>query len=176
MKRFVSYKRTFQILLLIIIAGFLIPQSFRLPVKGATKASYNQQSYWYYPWGTSGTHKGVDIFASKGVAVSSATKGLVIYNGTLGKGGKVVMVLGPKWRVHYYAHLDTVTAKLFSYVNGQDTIGTVGDTGNAKGKAPHLHYSLMTLLPYVWQIDGSKQGWKKMFYLNPILLLNQATS
>lgn len=176
MKSFAAHKRKFQIVLLIILSGFLIPQTFRMPVKGATKSSFNQQSYWYYPWGKSGTHKGVDIFANKGIAVNPATKGLVIYKGELGRGGKVVMVLGPKWRVHYYAHLDTITAKLFSYVNGQDRIGTVGTTGNAKGKEPHLHYSLITLFPYVWQIDSAKQGWKKMFYLNPIVFLNQALS
>lgn len=176
MKGFAAHKRKFQILLLIIIAGFLIPQTFRIPVKGATKSSFNQQSYWYYPWGKSGTHKGVDIFADKGMAVNSSTKGLVIYKGQLGRGGKVVMVLGPKWRVHYYAHLDTITTKLFAYVNGRQVIGTVGDTGNAKGKVPHLHYSITTLFPYFWQIDGSKQGWKKMFYLNPITYLNQALS
>jgi len=47
-------------------------------------------------------------------------------------------------------------------------IGTVGATGNAKGKSPHLHYSMTTIVPYPWRIDFAKQGWKKMFYLNPI--------
>ena len=176
MKRFAVRKRPVQIVILIILTGFLIPETFLMPVKGATKTSFNQQSYWYYPWGKSGTHKGVDIFADKGIAINSATKGHVIYKGESGRGGKVVIVLGPKWRVHYYAHLDTITTKLFSYVNGQSIIGTVGNTGNAKGKVPHLHYSITTLFPYFWQIDGSKQGWKKMFYLNPITYLNQALS
>jgi murein DD-endopeptidase MepM/ murein hydrolase activator NlpD len=49
-----------------------------------------------------------------------------------------------------------------------ERIGAVGTTGNAKGKSPHLHYSIMTLVPYPWRIDNGKQGWKKMFYLNPI--------
>lgn len=164
------------VLLLIIIAGFLLPQKFQMPVDGATKSSFNQQSYWYYPWGKSGTHKGVDIFANKGINVNPSTKGLVIYKGQLGRGGNVVMVLGPKWRVHYYAHLDTIKTSYFSYVGMHDVIGTVGDSGNAKGKVPHLHYSITTLFPYFWQIDGSKQGWKKMFYLNPIKYLNQALS
>ncbi|WP_310588103.1 M23 family metallopeptidase [Emticicia sp. BO119] len=118
----------------------------------------------------------MDIFAVKGVVVNPATKGFVIFKGNSGIGCKVVMVLGPKWRVHYYAHLDTISAKFFSYVNGQSTIGTVSDSGNAKGKAPHSHYSLVTLFPYFWQIDRAKQGWKKMFYLNPIPYQSQALS
>lgn len=44
-------------------------------------------------------------------------------------------------------------------------------TGNAKGKPPHLHYSIITLFPYLWRVDRSEQGWKKMFYLNPIAYL-----
>jgi hypothetical protein len=43
----------------------------------------------------------------------------------------------------------------------------VGDSGNAKGKPTHLHYSIVTLVPHPWRIDGSPQGWKKMFYLDP---------
>ena len=47
-------------------------------------------------------------------------------------------------------------------------IGKVGSSGNAAGKSPHLHYSIITPIPYFWRIDTSKQCWKKMFYLNPI--------
>jgi len=55
-----------------------------------------------------------------------------------------------------------------SFVNTNSTIGTVGTSGNAVGKPPHLHYSILTIIPYVWRIDSDRQGWKKMFYLNPI--------
>ena len=82
-------------------------------------------------------------------------------------GGKVILVLGPKWRMHYYAHLQDITASL-GWVKRQQQIGTVGDSGNAKGKPPHLHYTIAILIPYFWRIDSSPQGWKKMFYLNPI--------
>src|SRR5688572_10525611 len=90
-----------------LIAGYLIPQNFVSPVEGADKRSFNQRSFWYDPWGTSGTHKGVDIFAEAGTNVKSATGGLVLYAGTIEKGGNVILVLGPKWRLHYYAHLKT---------------------------------------------------------------------
>ena len=43
----------------------------------------------------------------------------------------------------------------------------MGDSGNAAGKPPHLHYSLVSLLPMFWRADEAPQGWKKMFFLDP---------
>jgi hypothetical protein len=37
-----------------------------------------------------------------------------------------------------------------------------------------LHYAIRTLFPYFWRADKSIQGWKKMFYLNPVLYLNES--
>lgn len=144
-----------------------------MPVEGANKSSYNQKSFWFYPWGKSGTHKGVDIFATKGTRLNSATHGIVLFKGNLARGGKCVAVLGPKWRIHYYAHLDEIACSWFDFVYPNEEIGKVGDSGNAKGKPPHLHYSISTLIPYPQQIDGAPQGWKKMFYLDPVEKLNR---
>ncbi len=154
--------------LLILMIGFLIPQNLKMPVKGAAKSDYNAKSFWYYPWGTSVTHKGVDIFAKKGIAIHSSTSGVVLYSGEISKGGNIVLIIGPKWRLHYYAHLEKLKTSSFSFVTNTSLIGTVGTSGNATGKSPHLHYSIVTMIPYIWRIDSSKQGWKKMFYLNPI--------
>ncbi|WP_214611282.1 M23 family metallopeptidase [Zobellia barbeyronii] len=153
---------------LIIIIGFLIPQDLRMPVKGATKSDYNSKSFWFFPWGKSVTHKGVDIFAKKGTEINSSTSGVVLYSGEISMGGKFVLILGPKWRLHYYAHLNKLKTTSLSLANTNTTIGTVGTSGNAAGKSPHLHYSILTIIPYVWKIDTDRQGWKKMFYLNPI--------
>lgn len=139
-----------------------------MPVIGATKSDYNPKSFWYFPWGKSVTHKGVDIFAKKGTEIHSSTSGIVLYSGTISMGGNFVLVLGPKWRLHYYAHLDELKTSTFTLVSKNSVVGTVGSSGNAIGKAPHLHYSIVTLLPYIWKIDSDRQGWKKMFYLNPI--------
>jgi murein DD-endopeptidase MepM/ murein hydrolase activator NlpD len=139
-----------------------------MPVKGATKSDYNPESFWFFPWGKSVTHKGVDIFAKKGTEINSSTTGVVLYSGKISLGGNFVVILGPKWRLHYYAHLDEIKTPSLTFVNKESTIGTVGTSGNAAGKSPHLHYAMLTLVPYIWKIDGDKQGWKKMFYLNPI--------
>ena len=100
--------------------------------------------------------------------MKSSTSGLVFFAGRYGSGGNVILILGPKWRLHYYAHLNSIVIKEGNFVNQNTKIATVGNSGNAKGKPPHLHYAIVTIIPYVWKIDNAKQGWKKMFYLNPI--------
>lgn len=168
-----AFKKFGLLLLTVMGLGLLYPQQYSMPVDGATKTSYNPESFWYYPWGISGTHKGVDIFARQGTPVRSATSGLVVYTGQLKLGGNIVLILGPKWRLHYYAHLQKITTSNFSFIAIGEQLGTVGTTGNAAGKPPHLHYSMATLLPYFSRIDESEQGWLKMFYLNPIDYLKE---
>ncbi len=155
------------ILFFILLAGLLPPQHFTMPVEGATASDYNPNSFWYYPWGKSVTHKGVDIFAKAGSNIRSATGGLVVSCGQNPVGGNIVVVLGTKWRFHYYAHLQDINTRRFSWASRGEVIGTVGTSGNAAGKPPHLHYSIFTPLPYFWRCDGDRQGWKKMFLLNP---------
>ncbi|MFZ8200448.1 M23 family metallopeptidase [Alteromonas portus] len=155
------------IFLVFICAGLVIPEKLVIPVEGASSNDWNHNTFWYEPWGSSGVHKGVDIFGAKGTLVQSATSGYVIYTGELGKGGNVVAVLGPKWRVHYYAHMQEVTVEKGTWLSQKDKVGTLGDTGNAKGKQPHLHYSIVSLIPLPWKATSETQGWKKMFFLNP---------
>lgn len=154
-------------LLILILVGYAIPEQRQMPVQGATSADYNDESYWAYPWGTSGTHKGVDIFAKRSTEIRPSVGGLVLSAGQNEKGGNYVLVLGSKWRLHYYAHLEESNTTSLSWVNRCDILGTVGDSGNAKGKSPHLHYSVVSILPQPWLIDDTPQGWKKMFYVNP---------
>jgi peptidoglycan LD-endopeptidase LytH len=160
-------------IVIILLIGFIIPQKFKNPVVGASPKDYNIKSFWYYPWGKSGTHKGVDIFAKEGTDVVSSTGGLVLFTGEIALGGKVVLILGPKWRLHYYAHLQKINTRTLAWTSQSENIGTVGTTGNAKGKQPHLHYSIITPIPYVWRVDRDVQGWKKMFYLNPLNYLDK---
>ncbi len=158
-------------IMLVLLVGLLLvaswPESQRIPVQGGASTDWHQQTFWYEPWGASGVHKGIDIFAKKGTPLLAATSGWVVYRSQNSIGGKVYLILGAKWRLHYYAHLDTFKALQGDWVKAGEPIGTVGDSGNAAGKQAHVHYSIFTLLPYPWRIDSSTQGWKKMFYLNP---------
>ena len=146
---------------------FLFPERKTMPVDGATVASWNARSFWYEPWGRSGVHKGIDVFAAKGTTVRAPVDGVVVFAGELPMGGTVVLVLGPRWRLHYLAHLDRRDVGFGRPVLAGTAVGGVGDSGNAKGKPPHLHYALATLVPYPWRVTGETQGWKKMFFLDP---------
>jgi peptidoglycan LD-endopeptidase LytH len=161
-------------LLIIILIGFILPEPFSMPVEGATSENYDQKSFWFYPWGKSVTHKGVDIFARRNTAIHSSTYGIVLYHGKSNMGGNIVYVLGPKWTIHYYAHMDTIKTKMFSLVSTKSIIGTVGSTGNAAGKLPHLHYTMKRVFPLPWKYESGIQGWKKMFYINPVPYLNKS--
>ena len=161
------------VLVLILVAGLIIPQHLTMPVEGATRSSYDQHSFWAYPWGESVTHKGVDIFADRGTNVHSATAGLVVCAGQNRLGGNFVMVLGPEWRLHYYAHLNEIRTHVLTVVSHKSILGTVGNSGDAAGKPTHLHYTIKSIIPNPFRVDHSHQGWKKAFYMNPIPYLNE---
>jgi murein DD-endopeptidase MepM/ murein hydrolase activator NlpD len=91
-------------------------------------------------------HQGQDIFAPRGTPVYSATEGYVWRVGENRLGGITVMVLGAGGRVYYYAHLDghAPELKVGDEVTTETILGFVGNTGNAKGTPPHLHFSIYT--------------------------------
>lgn len=89
------------------------------------------------------THEGIDIFAPRGTPIQSTTQGIVSKVGNNNLGGRVVVVVGPGGAGHYYAHLeDYADIAPNDWVEAGDVIGYVGDSGNAKGTPPHLHYGI----------------------------------
>ena len=58
-------------------------------------------------------------------------------------GGKVVWVWNPSRRVRVYcSHLQDQLVRTGTLVSAGDTLGTVGNTGNAKTTPPHLHFGI----------------------------------
>lgn len=153
--------------LLLLLIGYALPERLQIPVENATSADWNADSFWYEPWGASGVHKGIDIFAPVGRNAIAAVDGIVLYQGRIRIGGNIVIILGPKWRVHYYAHLETIRLRAGTLVTRGEVVGTVGNSGNAAGKPSHLHYVILTPVPYPWRARAGTQGWKRMFYLDP---------
>ena len=169
-----SFKTIALTILLIFASGFVLPEQHVMPVFGATANDWHPKSFWYYPWGNNRVHKGVDVFAKEGTPVVASTQGLVLFSGNIAMGGNVVYMLGAKWRFHYFAHLQTTQANSFSWVKAGQHIGTVGSTGNAKGKAPHLHYSIKSLFPRLWKYNFKTiKSWDRLFYIDPKINLNK---
>ena len=89
------------------------------------------------------SHEGIDIFAARGTPIRATTQGIVSKVGENTLGGRVVVVVGPGSAGHYYAHLeDYADISPNDWVNAGDIIGYVGDSGNAKGTPPHVHYGI----------------------------------
>ena len=88
-------------------------------------------------------HHGIDIFAPRGTPVLAASEGVVRNVGTTSRGGKVVWVFDVKRSQSiYYAHLDSQMARPGALVRIGDTLGLVGNTGNARSTPPHLHFGI----------------------------------
>ena len=96
------------------------------------------------PRGGDRTHAGIDIFARRGTPVRSATPGVVADVSERGLGGRQVWVIGPARERYYYAHLESWADGLArgQVVRPGDLLGHVGDSGNAKGTPPHLHWGI----------------------------------
>ncbi|MEO5588740.1 MAG: M23 family metallopeptidase [Gemmatimonadaceae bacterium] len=117
------------------------PTVVQVPVQGVRRRQIPNS--WGAPRSGGRSHKGVDIFAKRGTPVLSATQGIVTRVGTNTLGGQVIDVLGPGRQVHYYAHLDRYGAFNAGHiVYAGDILGYVGNTGNARGTPPHLHYGV----------------------------------
>ncbi|MGJ8592477.1 MAG: peptidoglycan DD-metalloendopeptidase family protein [Aquaticitalea sp.] len=114
------------------------------PVVGKTNSAI--QSFWGAPRsGGSRSHEGVDIFASRGTPVIAIGDGFVSSAGERGLGGKQVWLRSGLFGISmYYAHLDSIAVKSGVRVKVGDTLGFVGNTGNAKTTNPHLHFGIYT--------------------------------
>lgn len=89
------------------------------------------------------SHEGIDIFAPRGTPVVAAASGTATRVGTNRLGGNIVMVRSEATgERHYYAHLDTQLVAARASVERGDTIGLVGNTGNARTTPPHLHFGI----------------------------------
>jgi len=89
------------------------------------------------------SHHGVDIFAPRGTPVLAVSEGEVSRVRTGGLGGRYIWVRDTKRGLSlYYAHLDRQLAHTGQRVRPGDTLGLVGNTGNARTTPPHLHFGV----------------------------------
>jgi len=91
------------------------------------------------------SHEGIDIFAPKGSPAIAAADGYVTGLREEGIGGKTVWLRAEgKNYTLYYAHLDKQLVREGEFVKKGQVVGLVGNTGNAKHTASHLHFGVYT--------------------------------
>jgi murein DD-endopeptidase MepM/ murein hydrolase activator NlpD len=94
------------------------------------------------------SHHGIDIFAPRGTPVIAAVSGTVSRASETPRGGRVVWLRADSRRARlYYAHLDTQLVSSGMRVQEGDTLGLVGNTGNARTTPPHLHFGIYSRGP-----------------------------
>lgn len=111
----------------------------RCPVAGS---NYFINS-WGYPRSGGRTHKGTDLMASYNTPLVAMNSGTVRLSSHY-QGGIQVYVYGDDGITYYYAHMSKWASGLSTgqRVSKGQTIGYVGDSGNARG-TPHLHLGMI---------------------------------
>ena len=98
---------------------------------------------WGFPRSNNRTHKGTDMFALRGTPVYAAAKGTIELD-TYKLGGIIAALRADHGVTYYYAHLDRYADGITDgqHVKKGQTLGFIGNTGNAIGSSPHLHFQI----------------------------------
>ena len=105
------------------------------PVKGVITGRYADISSV-----RSSAHTGLDIAAPRGTKISAAASGTVVFAGTKGSFGKMVVISHGNGVQTYYAHCSSLLVSKGDTVKQGQAIAKVGKTGNATGN--HLHFEV----------------------------------
>lgn len=144
-------------------AGLLIP------VDGVAPEELRDS---YYAARSEGrTHRAIDIHAPRGTPVLAVADGPILKLRSGEKGGRTIYQLDEDGHTrYYYAHLDGYADGIEEgYVARRgETIGYVGDTGNAAPGDTHLHFSIAVL--------SDARRWWEGRNLNPFTLLRRVPS
>ena len=109
-----------------------LTNNFIKPVSGTLTSRFGRRS--------SGTHAGLDIAAPTGTTIVAADGGEVIFSGTKGTLGKMVVIKHDEDVMTYYAHCSKLYVKAGQTVSRGQKIAAVGSTGKSTG--PHLHLEI----------------------------------
>ena len=115
-------------------------------------------------------HHGDDIFAPLGAPVLACADGIVFSVGWNELGGNRLWLRDQQGNEFYYAHLSAFTplARNGRLVKAGEVLGFVGNSGDAQGTPPHLHFEVHPALLLFMGYDGAVnptpylQAWKHL--------------
>lgn len=112
-------------------------------------------------------HDGIDIYAATGTAVVAPFDGVVIDPSARWKPwipdryGRTAAILSAEPTSEGYTalltHLDVLYVEPGQQVHRGEVVGTAGDSGNAEGGRPHLHFELRAPFPLRWTQLGERR-------------------
>lgn len=133
--------------------------------------------------GGSREHHGVDIFASRHTPVVAPSNSFVRRVGIGEIGGKYVWLYDSRRSISlYFAHLETQEVAPNTWVEAGQIIGTVGNSGNARTTAPHLHFGIYSRGPidplyFIKETDTEPDKISgDTLFLNELVQLNTTSS
>lgn len=123
--------------------NLLIPgQVLVIPLGEQWMCPVRNSSYfndWGFPRSAGRYHEGNDLFAPRGTPVYAPVSGNAIRR-TGSLGGNQVNLSGEDGVLYVHSHLDSYGKT--GPVRAGEIIGYVGNTGNAAGSSPHLHFEM----------------------------------
>lgn len=106
--------------------------SFAMPARGRLTSSYGTR------WGRK--HEAIDVAMSVGTPIKAADGGKVIFSGTKGTYGKLVIIDHENGYETRYAHNSSLLVKQGDRVYKGQVIAESGNTGRSTG--PHMHFEV----------------------------------
>jgi murein DD-endopeptidase MepM/ murein hydrolase activator NlpD len=94
---------------------------------------------WGFPRSGGRTHEGTDMMAASGAPVVAITGGRITFEGYGSSAGNWVILSGDDGNEYWYMH-NRKNLVSGGRVHAGEQIATVGDTGNAIGGPPHVHF------------------------------------
>lgn len=110
--------------------------NFLCPFPGSSFANS-----WGAPRSGGRLHRGTDMMGPFGAPLYASASG-TIYTGNSSLGGKTVWLIADYGTGYYYAHLSSFNVSSGTRVGRGDVVGYNGDSGNASGGSPHLHFEI----------------------------------
>ena len=122
------------------VVGALPRGSYVFPVAGPARFGDD----WLAPRPGGRSHEGIDIFAAAGTPIVAVADGSLYNVGYNGLGGWRLWLRDGNGTTYYFAHMTSYApaAREGASVARGTVIGYVGNTGDAQGASPHLHFEI----------------------------------